>query len=636
MASDNSTIHKNTGTKQNTGNATMHKNPGAGQKNGNPTMHKNPGAGQKNGNPTMHKSPGAGQKNGNPTMHKNSGAAHNAGIPTAHKPDGVYRGFEATTEAKEKLEEYFAAYEEDRKVWMKDGWGEAILAPEETFHGYKITGKLVKKADPSQTVGTESVGIYRGFDGKKEVLIKILNSVDEELEKLVNDTMISISRSTPALATYYEAGHDTFVLQDGYRHELTYEIMEFCGDKSLEDIICSDRKKFDSDDLDKFIRDMMDGLEVMQQHKVFHSDLKPSNIMYKEAENQYIIVDFGTARNWEEHSKENLLGKGWTEYYKAPELSNPNAAVNHADFYSLGQIIFYLATGGYLALWVLPDDENSEKSGNRKISLTEYVEKEQGRGWFSRPLARLYDGLSKVDAASRYNCDDIRAWLENTGIDFAGHTYQPNDMDLYKAMGKNWEAAKKFLFESQELKEAYESMGRNNGRLMALQKARQEQRANPQSADMLLGKFLLEVQGGIPQLWYKEESYSDMEDFADKYLNSLRKHNSVKERDVITSGLLSIFCEKLGKELPRQQADFIKNNIGKNVIADEDAFGFCYNVLKKTTIMYQGTEYESKEELFKIAKKKLAASYEEYMEFCYDLNKSAEFKVWSSAVGGGI
>lgn len=50
----------------------------------------------------------------------------------------------------------------------------------------QLQGKLVNRNDITIPVGTESIGIYKGTDGEKEVLIKILNTVDPELERLVH------------------------------------------------------------------------------------------------------------------------------------------------------------------------------------------------------------------------------------------------------------------------------------------------------------------------------------------------------------------------------------------------------------------------------------------------------------------
>ena len=56
--------------------------------------------------------------------------------------------------------------------------------------------------------------------------------------------------------------------------------------------------------------------------------------------------------------------------------------------------------------------------------------------------------------------------------------------------------------------------------------------------------------------------------------------------------------------------------------------------MRKTVFVYQGIEYTSKEELFQVAKKKIKVSYEEYINFCQELNRSSEFKAWSNIVGG--
>ena len=649
MTSGNVTIHKNRGTQQNGKNMTMHKNTSIAQQ-GNATKHKRPNETHSNemstkhknsnintvqGMSTKHRNPNANTVQGMLTKHKNSNVIQSGGTATMHKNQIMQdQGsvFKSTVEAYSQYQEYLADYNANRAIWMENQWSDIFFSKGSIFQGYEIIGKLVKKNDTSQTVGTESVGIYKGTNGTNEVVIKILNKVDEELEKLEKRTIIPVSNRNPNIASYYEIGRQKFTMLNGFDQTLTYEIAEFCGSKTLEDLICHDKKKFDSEDVDKFIKDMVSALDVMQENKIFHSDLKPSNIIYNEKKNQYMIIDFGTARIWTEHSNEMLLGKGWTESFKAPELSDSTAAVNKADFYSLGQILFYIVTGGYLSSWVLPEDEKSEQSGNRRISLTEYVKREQ---IVSKSFARLYDGLSRRDAISRYGCDDIRDWLDKRGVEFAGDIYNPNDMNLYEAMGNNWEEAKKFLFQSTELREAYDNLGKNNEKSKALQRARTAQRTlgnaenNATTPDVILGKFLLEVQSGAPVLRYKGKNYLSMEDFADTFLSNLRDKIAWNEKDIIAGGLLEDFSKKLGKEKSRQQTEYMESNKGNKSVSDIDSYHFCYNVLKKTSFCYAGTEYTSKEELFQVAKKMMNVSYDEYMRFCEELNKNEEFKAWS-------
>ncbi len=87
------------------------------------------------------------------------------------------------------------------------------------------------------------------------------------------------------------------------------------------------------------------GLAYAHSKGVIHRDLKPSNILLDEAGNAY-LSDFGLAKmvgtSLDLTRSGNLVG---TPAYVAPELVRGDPADHRSDIYSLGVLLYHMATG---------------------------------------------------------------------------------------------------------------------------------------------------------------------------------------------------------------------------------------------------------------------------------------------------
>ena len=80
----------------------------------------------------------------------------------------------------------------------------------------------------------------------------------------------------------------------------------------------------------------------MHKQKIMHRDLKPENILYDNESKLLKIIDFGTAKEFEENEKQKLLVG--TPYYIAPEVINGDYN-EKCDVWSCGVILFILLSG---------------------------------------------------------------------------------------------------------------------------------------------------------------------------------------------------------------------------------------------------------------------------------------------------
>lgn len=100
----------------------------------------------------------------------------------------------------------------------------------------------------------------------------------------------------------------------------------------------------------RLIRDVARAVEHAHSQLVLHRDLKPSNVLVA-SDGTVKLLDFGIASALDETgdtSSSNLTqltGRGLTLEYAAPEQIVGDATVAASDVYSLGAMLFHLATG---------------------------------------------------------------------------------------------------------------------------------------------------------------------------------------------------------------------------------------------------------------------------------------------------
>ena len=200
--------------------------------------------------------------------------------------------------------------------------------------------------------------VYRAKDTRldREVALKILPpdlSRDEQLRRRFEREAKTVSSlNHPHICTLYDVGE----------HEGTsYLVMEYCEGESLGERLAA-KGALPTDQLLRYGAQIADALDKAHRQGVVHRDLKPANIMLTKAGPK--LLDFGLAKYADPSGMAELgaplavsslpteegplteegtiLG---TFHYMAPEQLEGQEADARADIFSLGAVLYEMATG---------------------------------------------------------------------------------------------------------------------------------------------------------------------------------------------------------------------------------------------------------------------------------------------------
>jgi serine/threonine protein kinase len=183
-------------------------------------------------------------------------------------------------------------------------------------------------------IGNGSFGsVHKAFriSDSHEVFLKISNNIlDEPTPKfLENETEILKQISHPNIIQYFES----FWLEKKF-----CIVMEFADGGTLQEKL---GQKLSEKEILQILGQLLDGLKYLHHKKIFHLNLKPSNILF--VKNQLKIVDFGMAKSIDKAIASQFTQDG-SQAFMPPEMFLNKKRGSGSDIWSTGVIIYYLAT----------------------------------------------------------------------------------------------------------------------------------------------------------------------------------------------------------------------------------------------------------------------------------------------------
>src|SRR5438876_5274390 len=192
--------------------------------------------------------------------------------------------------------------------------------------------------------GMGTVYLARDERLERPVAVKVLHSedlaTDERRAKFMREARTAASIRHPNVATIYEVGES----DEG----APFIVMEYCEGETLTQRMR--RRPLEAAEFMSIARQIASGVAAAHDGGVIHRDLKPANIII-EPTGQVKILDFGLAKALQQnltHSPDKSSGMLFgTLHYLSPEQARGQPADERSDLFSVGVILYQMATGQF-------------------------------------------------------------------------------------------------------------------------------------------------------------------------------------------------------------------------------------------------------------------------------------------------
>ncbi len=180
-----------------------------------------------------------------------------------------------------------------------------------------------------------------------------------------------------------------------------------------------------------------EGLAAAHRHGVIHRDIKPANMLIEAGNGRVLISDFGLARALDDATLTMSGMIAGTPQFMSPEQARGDVVDARSDLFSLGSLMYAMATGRP------PFRAESPLAVLRKISDSRprpcYEINERMPAWLDRIIARLM----QVDRNKRIQTADQAVQIFTESL---GHARNPAATPLPKSIrsscfGKKWAVA---------------------------------------------------------------------------------------------------------------------------------------------------------------------------------------------------
>jgi eukaryotic-like serine/threonine-protein kinase len=195
----------------------------------------------------------------------------------------------------------------------------AVLTPGTQLGPYKIEGPLAAGG-----MGE----VFRGVDIRLGRSVAVKTSREQFSERFNREARAISSLNHPHICTLYDVGPN-------------YLVMELCQGETLAARL--KRGKLSIQETLRYGGQIADALAAAHAKGIVHRDLKPGNVMLSKAGIK--VLDFGLARSQQDATLTGSRMVMGTPAYMAPEQRDGKQCDARADIYSLGLVLYEMATG---------------------------------------------------------------------------------------------------------------------------------------------------------------------------------------------------------------------------------------------------------------------------------------------------
>jgi serine/threonine-protein kinase len=243
-------------------------------------------------------------------------------------------------------------------------------------------------------VGRGTFGdVYRAWDSRldREVALKILrrNEPHDQTSTVIEEGRLLARVRHPNVVTVY--GAERVNGQVGLW-------MEFVHGRTLEEEL-RDHGPFDVGRVTRIGIELSDALSTVHRAGLIHRDVKAQNVLC-DRDGRLVLTDFGAGCELEEEANDQARELAGTPLCVAPEVLAGQPATPQSDVYSLGVLLYHLATGAYPVVGrSLRDVREAHARGTRTPLVA-------ARADVPRPFARIVERALDPSPDNRYDRPD--------------------------------------------------------------------------------------------------------------------------------------------------------------------------------------------------------------------------------------
>lgn len=126
--------------------------------------------------------------------------------------------------------------------------------------------------------------------------------------------------------------------------DMPFLVMQYVAGESLQTRVDRDGP-LDAKEILRIGIQTAAGLAAAHEQGVIHRDVKPANILLENGVERVLLTDFGLARTVDDSSLTHTAVVAGTPHYMSPEQSNGQATDHRTDLFSLGSVLYFMATG---------------------------------------------------------------------------------------------------------------------------------------------------------------------------------------------------------------------------------------------------------------------------------------------------